>query len=90
MRIRILVFADLREKLGWKERILEFSKDTEISLNEVLESIPILKTLVTESSKVRKGYIILINGIDYEALGGLKALIKNNDTISIFPPAGGG
>lgn len=85
MRIKILVFASLREKLGWKEKVLEIDKE-EVSLSEVLEKIPILKDLMRGSND----YIILINGIDYGTLGGLKAKIKNNDAISIFPPAGGG
>lgn len=90
MRIKVLVFASLREKLGWKEKILEINKEGEVSLSEVLERIPILKDLIMKSSGSSNEYIILINGIDYETLGGIKAKIKNNDVISIFPPAAGG
>jgi len=90
LNIRVLVFTTLRTKLGWKERTLSFSRDN-VSLREVFEKIPQLKNIVLdENGDLKKGYIVLINGINCSSLGKLEAKLRNGDVVSIFPPAGGG
>jgi molybdopterin converting factor small subunit len=37
-----------------------------------------------------EGLIILINGRDYSLLGGMSAPLEADDTVAVFPIAGGG
>ena len=43
-----------------------------------------------KTGKVHTFYKILINGQDIEFLNGLETKLKEGDTVTIFPPVGGG
>ena len=87
MRVVVRVYASLRERLKWKEKVIELPKE-KASLAEVLSKIPILKELINE--KTLSDYMILINGINIIMMNKLLSEIKDGDEIDIFPPAAGG
>lgn len=91
MRVTIEVFAYLKDKLGWKSKVVEIDKDSAF-LIEILKTVPELyKELCSDRDDcIDEDFIILVNGIHYQFIGGEKAIIRDGDTISIFPPAAGG
>ncbi len=91
MRVVIEVFALLREKLGWSSKVIEL-EGSEARLIDVLKKVPELYSLVVDDSEksVAEGFIVMINGIHAQFRGGLEAIVRDGDTISVFPPAAGG
>lgn len=87
MKVKISVYATLREKLQWKTKEVNLNKNR-ADLLDVLNELPDLKKYVVENGKIREGFMILINGINIKFLSDLK--IKDGDEIDIFPPGGGG
>ncbi|ASJ17142.1 molybdopterin synthase sulfur carrier subunit [Thermococcus chitonophagus] len=82
-KVTVKVFATLIEIIG--KRILEEEAST---VKELLEKIYEKYPKVKE--ELEEGYIILVNGHNIEHLQGLETPLKEGDTVSIFPPAGGG
>ncbi len=87
MKVKISVYATLREKLQWKTKEVNLNKNR-VDLLDVFNELPDLKKYVIENGKIREGFMILINGINIKFLSDLK--IKDGDEIDIFPPGGGG
>ncbi len=90
LKITLEVFTSLKEKLGWSKKELIISASESTTLKEVLDAVPELKSLIVEQDLLKKGFIILINGRHAEFLGGLHAIIRDGDTIDVFPQSGGG
>ena len=84
----ITVYGALRDKLGWKQKTIEFHGDN-TKLKDLVSKVPELKFIV-KGDKLVEGFIILINGIHAQFRGGINAIIKDGDEISIFPPGAGG
>ncbi len=82
--VKVKVFATLIDIVG--KRMLELSgpKTVKELLNELDNRFPGFK------KELEKGFIILVNGKNIEHLQGLETPINEDDTVSIFPPAGGG
>lgn len=74
MKINAKLFATLRESRG-KQLDIEIEEGANVL--SVLEKLSIKKTDVT---------IILVNGNNT----GVDALLSEGDTLSLFPPVGGG
>lgn len=89
MRVVVEIFGVLREKLGWKRKIVELEGNS-ASLNHLLDKLPELRNIVTEEGRLREGVLILINGIHVQHLKGLETPLKDGDEVSVFPPGGGG
>lgn len=87
MRVIIKIYASLREKLKWNEKVIELPKE-KASLAEVINAIPILNEIVNE--RTLNNYMILINGVNIIMLKKLSSEVKDGDEIDIFPPAAGG
>jgi len=87
MKVKISVYATLREKLQWKTKELNLNKNS-ADLFDVFNELPDLKKHIIKNGKIREGFMILINGINIKFLSDLK--IKDGDEIDIFPPGGGG
>ncbi|QOJ78434.1 MoaD family protein [Infirmifilum lucidum] len=88
-RVKILLFATLRDKYGVKE----IEAETSGSLREAVESAA--KKLgedfvneVFEDNSYRNDRIILVNGRHIQFVG--EASLKDGDVIAIFPPLAGG
>jgi len=61
------------------------------ALRSLVAQYPVLKgILLTEEMKLKRDYIYLLNGKSVEFLGKEETPLKDGDTISLFPPIGGG
>ena len=61
------------------------------ALRSVVAEYPVLKDIIlTREMKLKRDYIYLLNGKSVEFLGKEDALLKDGDTLSLFPPIGGG
>ncbi|WP_165845068.1 MoaD/ThiS family protein [Candidatus Cryosericum terrychapinii] len=61
------------------------------ALRSLVAQHPVLKGIIlTEELRLKRDYIYLLNGKSIEFLGKEDALLKDGDTISLFPPIGGG
>ena len=81
---KVKFFATLREITGKREEIIEGDNVGDV-----------LKVLYKEygekfEKELKERSMILVNGKNIEHLEGLKTRVSEEDTISIFPPAGGG
>ncbi|ADD09347.1 ubiquitin-like small modifier protein 1 [Candidatus Aciduliprofundum boonei] len=81
---KVKFFATLREITGKREEIIEGDNVGDV-----------LKVLYEEygeefEKELKERSMILVNGKNIEHLEGLKTKVSEEDTISIFPPAGGG
>ncbi len=87
----IEVFAFLREKLKWNKREVEFEGNS-TRLGDILRKVPELyEVLIDENTgELKEGFIVLINGVHAQFLGGLNASVNDGDVICVFPPAAGG
>ncbi|MCX8204139.1 MAG: MoaD/ThiS family protein [Candidatus Nezhaarchaeota archaeon] len=85
MKVRVELYASLREKTGVKELECELPQGS--TLADLLE---LLKERVGMVNAEAEGLMILIDGRPAEGLGGLKALLREGCSVSIFPPIAGG
>jgi len=74
MKLSVKLFATLREGRG---KQLDIEIDDGSSVSKVLEKLGIRKTDAS---------IVLINGNS----SGLETVLSDGDTLSLFPPVGGG
>jgi len=88
-KVIITVYGILREKLGWRSKEVVFKGD-KITFRELLDVEPKLKSLMIQGANLIDDYIILLNGVHLQFKGGLNAVLRDGDEISIFPPGGGG
>lgn len=82
--VKVKVFAILIDLVGKKILEVEDVKTVEELLDELDSRFPGFK------KELEDGYLILVNGKNIEHLQGLETPIEERDTVSIFPPAGGG
>ena len=59
-------------------------------VNDALGNNIILDKLLESNGKMKTGTIILVNGGDVMDTTKLDAIVKDGDSISLFPPGGGG
>jgi molybdopterin converting factor small subunit len=90
LKITLEVFTTLKERLGWSKKELIIDASESATLRDVLDAVPELKSLIVEQDLLKKGFIILINGRHAEFLGGLHAIVRDGDTVDVFPQSGGG
>ncbi|MEN2999758.1 MAG: MoaD family protein [Acidilobaceae archaeon] len=84
MGVRVRVYGDLREVLGWSQKEVEAGRN----LGETLRKVPLLWESVNKYPF--DTLMVLINGQNVRLSGGLEASVKEGDVIDIFPPAAGG
>jgi len=91
MKIKVKVFATLRDMVGWKEK--EYNVETK-DINDFLKNVVERKLyniiMNKDKGQLNPQYKILLNGRDIDFLDGLKTKLKDQDLIAIFPPVGGG
>jgi molybdopterin converting factor small subunit len=89
MRVEALLFGRPRELAGCAREEVSLAPDA--SLADLFESLGGRHGPLLASELGRKeGLIILVNGRDYGLLGGMSAPLKADDTVAVFPIAGGG
>lgn len=91
-RITIKFFATIREVVGTKS--IEIEVDTIEDMLQKLKKMfgrPFIDTAIDlESGELKRFFSCMINGKRIELLEGYQTKLKDNDTIAIFPPVGGG
>lgn len=96
MTIKVVVkfFTTLREIVGKKEELLEFSKP--ITVDAMLKQLSkrygkdFDDYMFDELGDVRGHLQVLINGRSVSTMQGLKTQLKDADQMAILPPVGGG
>jgi len=90
LRVTVSIYAVLREVLGWKSRVVEIEGRDRATLREVLQRLPELFERVVDGDRIAEGYIVFVNGVHAQFVGGLDAVIEDSASIDVFPPGGGG
>ena len=87
--VRVRVYAGLRIRLGWKERVIELDENCR-SINCLLIYLPEVKNELERY--MVKGYdpIILVNGRNIFLCRKLDEELSDGDEVDIFPPSAGG
>ena len=96
MTIKVVVkfFTTLREIVGNKEELLEFSKP--ITVDAMLKQLSkrygkdFDDYMFDELGDVRGHLQVLINGRSVSTMQDLKTQLKDADQVAILPPVGGG
>ncbi len=84
LMVKVKLFATLIELTGRRRLELDGVENVGEILNRLDELFPGFK------KELEKGFIVLVNGKNVEHLNGLATPVSDDDTVSIFPPAGGG
>ncbi len=91
-KVTVRLFTSLREVAGTKETAVEGE-----SVRQVLDEL--VRTygekfrnaiFDAETGKIRRYYSVLVNGRNVYLIDGLDTRLQDGDTVSIFPPVGGG
>lgn len=94
IKITVRFFTTLREIVGKKEELVEFSKP--VSVEAVLKQLSkkygkdFDDYMFDELGDVRGHLQILVNGTSVTTMRGLKTKLKDADQVAILPPVGGG
>lgn len=91
--MRVKVFATLRDLLGTRVIDLDIAEAT--TMQEVLDALvaayPALAAKLRDAQGNLTGQVhIMLNGRPIEFLDGLATQVAPADTLSLFPPVGGG
>jgi len=94
MRVTVKFFTALREIVGKKEEVFEFSKGTTIreALKHLSETYgeAFKEYIYNEKGRIRSHLQFLINGKSITTLKGFETKLEDGDKIAIIPPVGGG
>ncbi len=74
MKIKVKLFATLRENRG---KIVDLDVEHQVNVLHIMNILEIKKEDIA---------ILLVNGLDAT----LDTILSENDTLSVFPPIGGG
>jgi MoaD family protein len=90
MKIRARFFAHYRELFGAADR--EFAIHDGASVREALDALcdtPERRNGVFDG-RLRPGVVVMTNGVSILSLDGLSTVMRDGDTIAVFPLLGGG
>ena len=94
MKITVQFLGNIREATGTRERTFDISEPTVQALFDRMTTEygdDFKRTLMHVSAgKVSSSVVIALNGVDIEALKGVKTNLKDGDIVAIFPPVAGG
>ena len=94
MKIKVRFFTSLREITGKKED--EIQSPRIFTVEELLAHLSkkygreFTEYLYDEKGNVQKYIQVLINGRSIKVFQGFETKLKEEDTVAIFPPVGGG
>ena len=94
-KVRVRVFANIRDVVGNREVQLEVGKGAtirELLYDMVKRYGDEFERLVidSEAETLAPSIKVLLNGRNVELLKGLKTVVSDGDIVVIFPPVGGG
>jgi len=89
----VKAYATLRDVLGMSKREVALAEP--ITIRELLSSLatecpPFGQKLWDEDGKLTGLITVFVNGRAIQYLQGLDTPVRNDDTVSLFPPVGGG
>ena len=94
MRITVQFLGNIRETTGTREQTFDIFEPTVQALVDRMTTEygeDFKRTLIhTSTGKVSSSVVIALNGVDIEALKGVKTDLKEGDIVAIFPPVAGG
>ncbi len=93
MKMKIKFYANIREMVGGKEIDLALDSNTTVRgvLRQLSDRYPELRQKLWDEDEVPRGYVkVLKEGRDIRHLEGLDTALAETDTLSLFPPVGGG
>lgn len=87
--VKVRIYAGLRLRLGWKEKLIELNEDCR-KVSCLLENLPEIKNELKKY--IAKGYdpIILVNGRNIFLGKKLEEELDDGYILDIFPPSAGG
>jgi molybdopterin converting factor small subunit len=85
LKVRVELYASLREKAGVKEVELDLPLGSTVA--SLLEELRLKLGLPAEDVEACR---VLIDGRDSEAMGGRRAQLRDGCIASLFPPIAGG
>ncbi len=91
--MRIRAYATMRDMLGTSKIEMVIGEPTPIRqvLKDLAGGCPEFGRKLWDGEGKLTGYItVFVNGRAVEYLDGLDTRVENDDTISLFPPVGGG
>jgi len=89
IRVRVVAYLNLPEKLGWREKVVELEGE-DPTYEDLLNALPELRAASREFEESGVKLVVLVNGRHIQFTGGLKTVLRDRDEISVFPPAAGG
>jgi molybdopterin converting factor small subunit/tRNA threonylcarbamoyladenosine modification (KEOPS) complex Cgi121 subunit len=92
MKVKIEVYGFLRNLLGSNSVEVEVREGSSLRevLTKALASFPVLKDAIEENGEVRSYFILFVNGVDYQLVGGYSYIVKSGDSIQVLPISHGG
>jgi molybdopterin synthase sulfur carrier subunit len=91
LKIKVKFFSFFRDLFRAEEKEVLIEKGTNVhSLLHLLCDSSVKRERVFNDQELRPYLAILVNGRHINSLRGLETELADGDTISIFPPAGGG
>jgi molybdopterin synthase sulfur carrier subunit len=87
MGVEVKVYVTLREKLGWKSKVVSLGR-RRVKFSELLDELRDLKGVLEDFGY--ENFMILLNGRNIRLLSWLDTEVKEGDSVDVFPPAGGG
>jgi sulfur-carrier protein len=91
--MRIKAYATLRDLLGAAVIEVPVDEPADIGyvLRRIVEDCPALGKKLWSDDGNLTGYVtVLLNGRSVQYLSGLATPVKDDDTVALFPPVGGG
>ncbi len=88
-KIRVKLFANLREYANTKEIELDGSTVKEI-LETLCKKFPRLEILIFKDGELQPYINVFLNGRNVLELSGLETSLHQGDEIAVFPPVSGG
>lgn len=91
--MRIRIFATLRDLMGISAIDLPLPGTVDVGyvLDRLVEAHPMLAGKLWDADGNWSGFVtVLLNGRSVAYLSGLATPVADDDTISLFPPVGGG
>ena len=97
LKVSVRFFAALRELVGKKVELLEFSDGEEVTIEKALKRLTEFygKDFVEyvfdgKTGEIQSYLTLLVNGRSITTLEGLKTKLMDGDILAILPPVGGG